>query len=444
MLEYIEKIKNIKLLTAYNANIDAIKHVDEEFINSLIKKYSPEEIKERIEEYPREINDELDFIARLIYSIKTGKPAEVPLKNEELNKFFDSFKYEEERIGGQAGIVANLMATLRLKKIIFYTYLLSKRLANMFVDYENLLYPIANGSLKLINVKKAYKDEEVKINRIFEFKKGLRFKLGDEIIEAKESTRFIVASRPEKFKICFDDNIRKYLNDLCKEVDCAFLSGYQGIKERYNDGTTYLDYFKKNSEDIKIFKKHGVKCHLEFASIPNLKIREAVVKYILSEVDSVGMDETELANVLHILGYEDLSKKIIEKTKIEDVIEGAKIIIKEFDNLEVIQVHTIYFILMITKSNISLKDLRECLDFSTILAATKAKLGDIKSVEDLKVGLSIPYNKYRDLFLKAYEENGLKIVSVPSRLVKDPKSTVGLGDTISSGAFVYYVSLYKG
>ncbi|HIQ39100.1 MAG TPA: hypothetical protein EYH53_03725, partial [Methanothermococcus okinawensis] len=36
-----------------------------------------------------------------------------------------------------------------------------------------------------------------------------------------------------------------------------------------------------------------------------------------------------------------------------------------------------------------------------------------------------------------------KIALVPTRLVENPKSTVGLGDTISSGAFVGYVSLLK-
>jgi ADP-dependent phosphofructokinase/glucokinase len=42
---------------------------------------------------------------------------------------------------------------------------------------------------------------------------------------------------------------------------------------------------------------------------------------------------------------------------------------------------------------------------------------------------------------KEYEK--YNIVLVPSRIVKNPKSTVGLGDTISSGAFVGYISELK-
>ncbi|ADG12898.1 ADP-specific phosphofructokinase [Methanocaldococcus infernus ME] len=443
MLEYLEKIKDVSLLTAYNANIDAIKYVNEEFISSLISLYPPEKIREKIEEYPRAINEPLDFIARLILSIKLGKPAEVPLKNEELNDWFNSFKYDEEKIGGQAGIVSNLMAVLGLKRVIFYTPLISERLSRMFIDSNNLVYPIGNDELKLIKVKEVKKDKLTKINRIFEFKEGLTFKLGEEKIKAKASTRFIVASRPEALRMCFDNSVRKFLKELAKMIDCSFLSGFQGIKEEYSDGTTYIDYFERDREDIKTLKKEGVLTHLEFASIPNLKIREAVINYILREVDSVGMDETELANVLHSIGYEKLSDIILKESKIEDVIEGCKIILDEFKNLEVVQVHTLYYILMLTKEEVSLEELKNCLDFSTILAATKAKLGDIKKKEDLKVGLNVPYNEYKELFLKAYEEDNLKIVSVPSRYVKNPKSTVGLGDTVSSGAFVYYTSIKK-
>ncbi|WP_423792348.1 ADP-specific phosphofructokinase [Methanocaldococcus indicus] len=444
MLKYIERIKNMNLFTAYNTNIDAIKYLTKEDLEELIKNYNPNDIIKKIEEYPREIKEKIDFIARLIYSIETGKPAEVPLTNESLNNWFNKIKYNEERMGGQAGIVANLMATLKLNKVIIYTPALSKKQADMFVDYENLLYPnVEDNKLILKNVKESYWDSPTKINRIFEFKKGLEFYLGDRKIVAKENGRFIVASRPESIRIEFKEEIRKFLPQIGELVDCAFLSGYHSIKERYSDGKTAKYYFKKAKEDLNLLiKNKKIKRHLEFASISKLNIRKMVIDYILSSVESVGMDETEIANVLHVLGYEKLSDNIIKKSKIEDIIEGAKIILDNFDNLEVVQVHTIYFILFVCREDnpLSLEQLKECLEFATILAATKAKLGNINKIEDLYEGLKVPYNKHKDLFFKKYCENNYKIVSVPSRYVENPKSTVGLGDTISSGAFVYYCS----
>ena len=92
---------------------------------------------------------------------------------------------------------------------------------------------------------------------------------------------------------------------------------------------------------------------------------------------------------------------------------------------------------------------REDSRFSSGNIASKG-VNIFSNIEDLKAGLSIPYNKYSDLLtsivenLKKKEEYAdYKIVIVPSRLVKNPKSTVGIGDTISAAAFVSYVSMLK-
>ena len=451
IMRFINTIKDAKLFTAYNTNVDAIKYLTDEFMQKLVDSFNHKDIISRMEEYPRIIEEPLDFVARLVYSIKTGKPAEVPLRDkEELHEWFNGLRYDEERMGGQAGIVSNLMATLQIDKIIVYTPFLSKKQAEMFVDYDNLLYPLVeDNKLILKKVREAYKDDPIKINRIFEFKKGLKFKLNGEEITAKQSTRFIVASRPEALRIEIKDDVRQFLPEIGEMVDCAFLSGYRGIKEAYKDGKTAKYYFEKAKEDIELLKKNkNIKTHLEFASISNVEIRKMVVDYILSSVESVGMDETEIANVLHILGYDDLSRKILKDSLIEDVIEGAKILLNKFKNLEVVQVHTIYYILFVCRADnpLSKEELEECLEFSTILASTKAKLGNITTIEDLYEGLKVPHNKYGDLLKEIADklnDDNYKIALSPSRYVEKPKSTVGLGDTISSGAFVYYVSLLK-
>jgi len=446
--KFLKTIKETKLFTAYNTNVDAVKYLKDEDVQRLVDMFDHNEIIERMESYPRIIKDPIDFVARLVYSIKTGKPAEVPMKEDEnLQRWFDSIKYDEERMGGQAGIVSNLMATLQINKIIVYTPLLSKKQAEMFVDYDNLLYPVVEDEkLVLKKVREAYKNDPTKINRIFEFKKGLKFTLNGEKIVAKQSTRFIVASRPENLRIEIKDDVRRFLPDIGEMVDCAFLSGYQAIKEKYNDGKTAEYYFKKARDDIKLLKRNkNIKAHLEFASIPNINIRKMVVDYILSSVDSVGMDETEIANVLHILGFEEMSEKILKNSFVEDVIEGAKILLEKFKNLEVVQIHTIYYILFVCREDnpLSNEELEECLEFATILSSSRAKLGNIRNIEDLKEGLTVDHNKYGDLLRKIAKEhsNGYKVVLSPSRYVETPKSTVGLGDTISSGAFLYYTSL---
>jgi ADP-dependent phosphofructokinase/glucokinase len=66
------------MFVAYNSNIDAIKHLTEADLSKLIGLFKETEIMERIETYPREIKDPIDFMARLLISMREGKAAEIP------------------------------------------------------------------------------------------------------------------------------------------------------------------------------------------------------------------------------------------------------------------------------------------------------------------------------------------------------------------------------
>lgn len=453
--EFIKDFSEMSIFLAYNINVDAIKVLRSEDIQKLIDEFGADKIKKRLDEYPREINEPLDFVARLVHALKTGKPNAVPLMNPELNSWFDSkFKYETERIGGQVGIIANLLANLNFKKVIAYSPVLSKKQATMFVHRKNLLYPIVeDGKLSLKMPLEAYReDDPLKINRIFEFRKGTVFKLGSETIEVPFSGRFIVSSRPESIRIEIKEHLKPFLPELGEMVDGAILSGYQGIKEHYSDGKTADYYFEKAKEDIRLLKRNkDVKVHVEFASIQNKKIRRKVVKEIFPLADSVGMDEAEIAHVLNVLGYPELSDRIFNYNRIHDVVLGGKIILDEA-NLEILQIHTIYYLMYITRREnpLSEEELRSSLELATTLAATRAFLGDIRNPGDIKVGTKIPYNEQGEFVKLRFEEakrrlrsKEYKIVLIPTRLVKNPVNTVGLGDTISAGAFTSYLALLR-
>ena len=163
------------------------------------------------------------------------------------------------------------------------------------------------------------------------------------------------------------------------------------------------------------------------------------------------MDEAEIAHVLNALGYSKLSDRIFTYNRIEDTVLGGKILIDEM-NLEVLQIHTIYYIMYITHSDnpLSEDELRSSLELATTLAAARASLGEIRSPEDFRVGLRVPYNERGEYVKLRFEEakrrlrtREYKVVIIPTRLVKNPVSTVGLGDTISAGAFTSYLAMLR-
>ena len=458
MDKYLNKLKEyseISIFLAYNANVDSIKYItNEKSILELLNGLDIKTIIKKLEEYPRVIETPEDFLGRLLFSMKTGKPSEVPMKEDEnLEKWFQKIKYDEERIGGQAGIVANLLSLLGLKSIIVYTPLLSKKQSEMFVDKENILYPkVENNEIFLKKIRDAYyENHPTKINRIFEYKKDISINLGDEVITTPNNNRFIVSSRPDALRFEIPQTLKDKLPYIGSLIDCAFLSGYQGIKKKYKDGKNAEYYFNSCREDIKYLKEgnENLKVHLEFASIQDYDIRKMILDYIVPNVDCVGMDETEISNILHTLGHDSLSQSIIKNSKIEDVVEGSTILMENF-NLDYVQIHTMYYIMFLCKKDnpLTKNTLEDILDLSTIMASTKAKKGTIKSIEDIKYGITVPYNKYGNLLQSIVEDlcnsyENYKIAIKPSRLVDNPVSTVGLGDTISSVAFVGYVNELK-
>lgn len=453
--EFTGAFRDMSFYLAYNTNVDAIVYLTPEKVQALIDEFGAENVRRRMEEYPRQIDEPLDFVARLVHALKTGKPNAVPMFDQSLNAWFDGhFKYDVERIGGQVGIIANILASLDFKRVIAYSPLLGKKQAEMFVDKPNLLYPVVeNEMLAFRPPREAYRpDDPVKINRIFEFRRGMRFRLGEEEVEVPFSGRFIVSSRPSELRIETRDELRPFLPQIGESVDGIILSGYQGIKRHYPDGKTDDYYIARAKRDIELLKKnHDVKVHIEFASIQDKELRKKVVRELFPMADSVGMDEAEIAHVLNVMGYPELSDRIFNYNRIEDVVLGGKIILDEA-NLEILQIHTIYYIMYIARSSNPLKEeeLRDSLELATLLAATRASLGDITRPEDLAVGEKVPYNERGEYVKLRFEEarkrirtRGYRIVIIPTRLVKNPVSTVGLGDTISAGAFASYLAMLR-
>ncbi|WP_297512841.1 ADP-dependent glucokinase/phosphofructokinase, partial [Thermococcus sp.] len=90
---------------------------------------------------------------------------------------------------------------------------------------------------------------------------------------------------------------------------------------------------------------------------------------------------------------------------------------------------------------------RDALLFAALAAAAKAKLGDVPSIDEIVRAMDVPVNErakpVEEALAKEYgmkegiaEVNGYQLSFVPTKIVARPKSTVGIGDTISSSAFV--------
>ncbi|MBN2109976.1 MAG: ADP-specific phosphofructokinase [Methanosarcinaceae archaeon] len=459
-------LKDIRgVFVAYNSNIDAIKHVSEEEVKKLVGIVGSGPIHEQVINYPREIKDPVDFMARLVISMRDGKAAEVPTYTTDLNDWLmDNLVFDHARMGGQAGIMSNLLANLGLNNIISYVPWLSREQADYFVDSPNLKYPVVeDGKLVLKRPKEAYDpDQKPKVNWIIEYSKGTRVCCAGECFEVPRDNRLIISSRPDWLRIDMDSEIYEKLPQIREGIDGAILAGYQMIREEYSNGTTYRHYVEKAVNVIKSLKacNPDMPIHVEFTSIQNRVIRKAILTDIVKKhVTSLGLDTVEVANALNVLGYEELAYSVISKDEksVISLYEGAVRLLRELE-LQVVNIHSLgHFISLVSEdSPVSVEDYREALLFASLLAATQASTGSIDSINDVELGLRVPvYEKgYENLnslatylvrqgicTMEDFEDgcvnaSGHSLVIIPTKVVKDPVGTVGIGDAISAGTFV--------
>ncbi|MDI9394780.1 MAG: ADP-specific phosphofructokinase [Euryarchaeota archaeon] len=459
------------MFVAYNSNIDAIRHLTEEDVTKLVGFFDEAEIQERVAVYPREIAEPMDFLARLLISMREGKAGEVPAYTEETHKWLkEHLGFDYARMGGQAGIISNLLAQLGLKKIVTYIPWLSEEQAEYFVNTGNILHPkVENGKVVLKAPAEAFNPGfGSKVNWIFEYSKDLNVTCAGGNFKVPRDNRLIISSRPKWIRLDMDRLVYEQLDSIFP-VDGAMLSGYQMIKEEYEDGSTYKDYVEHSVEVIKKLKSLNpeLRIHVELTSIQNRLIRKTLLTDIVAgNVHSLGLDTVEVANALNVLGYEELSYSVIRKGEngIMSLYQGAVQLMKDL-RLERVHVHSLgFYICILAKGHpLTLKEQRDALLFSSVLAAAKALKGDIENFAEAEEGLRVPVSAkgLEDLENFKLYCTGRKLCSpdefeygyiygpdhdailIPTKVVDKPIATVGIGDTISAGAFAAMLARMK-
>ncbi|WP_292390204.1 ADP-specific phosphofructokinase [Methanosarcina sp. UBA5] len=459
------------MFVAYNSNIDAIKHLTDKELSMLIGLFNEADIQARVETYPREIKEPLDFMARLIISMREGKAAEIPTHTSDTHEWLkEHLGFDYARMGGQAGIISNLLARLGIKKVVAYIPWLSEEQAEYFVASDNLVHPkVEGGKVVLKPPREAFKTGiESKVNWIFEYSRGLEITCGGSKFQVPRDNRLIISSRPNWIRLDMDREIYEHLDSLFP-IDGAMLSGYQMIREQYEDGSTYKDYVFHSVKAIEKLKALNpeLRIHVELTSIQNRVIRKAILTEIVAKhVHSLGLDTVEVANALNVLGHEELSYSVIrkEETGITSLYQGAVQLLKDL-SLERVHVHSLgFYICVLAKGHpLTLKEHRDALLFSSTLAGAKALKGTIENLEDVEAGLTVPvsikgiedlenfklYCVGKKLCTPEEFEYGYlygpdhDAVLIPSKVVDKPKATVGIGDAISAGAFAAMLARMK-
>ncbi|WP_169738674.1 ADP-specific glucokinase [Palaeococcus pacificus] len=432
----LPKVRGV--LLAYNTNIDAIKYLDKEDLEKRVEEVGRENVFEFIEKPSEKVSSLEELFAGILRSIKYGKAMEWFVENNEVRAYLKEWGWDELRIGGQAGIMANLLGGVYNIPTIVHVPQNSEIQAKLFVDGPIYVPVFENGELKLFHPKEAIEREEDLIHYIYEFPRG--FKVFD--IEAPRENRFIANADDYNARVYMRQEFREHFKRIAERVDLAVISGLQVLKEYYPDGTTYKDVLSRVESQLNILNRLGVKSHFEFAYTANEVVREDLIS-MLTKFTSVGLNEVELASLMQIIGDDTLAQEVLH-ADVFAVIDAMHLLMDE-TGIERIHFHTYGYYMALTQY--SGDEVRDALLFAALAAAGKAMYGNLEKMIQIRDALSVSTNERAFPLIEALEkefgmEDGVidmtdrQLAFVPTKIVASPKSTVGIGDTISSSAFV--------
>ncbi len=459
----------IRTFAAFNTNVDVVAHITTEKVQRLLAAnpdIDMQVVQTRSIDEVTVIRSKEDFLVVLKSMLEQGKSFHIVLEGRELMDWLDEqFAGESERMGGQAGIIANQMAALGADAIA-YTALLSEKQSSLFD--ERVTTPVVKDGFGLAPIREAARaEDETKINWIFEYGKGVEIDFGFTKVTTPRANRVIVATRPAGAVMSFQEPVVSELSQLGAAMDVAFMAGYHYVEKQNADGRSYDEFMNDTINHLRVLKSMNpdLKLHYEYVPMKYAEMEGETLLKVASEIKSFGINENEIKRVLPEFGFEAETKAIAEDERAYSLYMGGLRLLEKMQ-VDRVQLHNLgYYVLLLRKSySVSPEKIRQACLFASGVNAMKARYGgypDMEKVTEAKdIQLSdIGYTQLEGFAKEMATKHGLDadkfmetgwadmgdhiVMVVPAHVVPNPVSTVGMGDTISSSSFAMEAQLGK-
>ncbi len=448
------KNRRLKFIVGFNVNIDAIKHVAREDVERIMRHASLSEVVKKVSSPPMKVDSLEDFLAGLLLCLRDGVGEEWIITNGKVSKMLEELLgWDETRMGGQGGNMSNVLARLGQTTITNVPSLPSEQ-AELFYG-ENVVVPVLTSEgVNFRHPREAIRPSDPPlIHWISEFRKGVSVDLDGLKFEAPRDNRFIASFDEVNARLQLAPGFWEGSVSEVEEAVAAVVSGYHLLREKYPDGETCWEALKKVISLIRKWRSLNAELtiHAEMGFTGSSEVRKAIVNLVFPNVDSVGVNETEL----HIF-HSPSCVEPLSSYSAPDLYLKAKDIL-ERHRLKRIFIHTREYSMSILRQGYVVCPEEEfmALLFGASLAATLAATGvppTISKAKEMMIGgfeiseeglkeheklasfLDTEGETNYRLFLeRGFVDGDPGIVFVPSMLVRKVKATVGLGDTICSG-----------
>ncbi len=274
----------MNIICAYPVNIDAVYNLRGEEVSSLIKSGCAPTVKSELR---GSIGSRDDLISSLLFCMKQGSGAEILIeKHEVARQIKESFRWQF-RLGGNAGIMANVLAALGAQTVL-NAPILGPRLVSML--HPEVGIPISGILKKPDRAAGESEIDKEMVHFVFQFKRGDAVAAPEGRIIAPSANRFIASYDPVNAKLASSEHFDSYCRDNIQNFDGALLSGFHlaPLKE-------YREIFPQKIAQIKSWKETNpnIFIHAEMGNFQNPEIMQSLIPRL--PVDSLGWNEDELA-----------------------------------------------------------------------------------------------------------------------------------------------------
>jgi ADP-dependent phosphofructokinase/glucokinase len=360
------------------------------------------------------------------------------------DRIMQKLPYDHLQIGGQGGIVANVLAKVGVQNVIVHTNSLPALQAAQFAPLDNLLSFDENARLKPAYQINRTADVPM-IHLIIEFDRGDALILEGKRFRCPKSNRFIATYDPLNLRLVINKPFLDYMQTCAPEY--VVLSGFHALTEN-NDG---LNLIADMAKQITLWRQKCPACllHLEIASTQDRAIRRAIMTDIAPLADSIGINEREAIDLLEVLDEQKLAAQCQLRTTAENLFK-ALVTLKEKTGVPRIQLHMfgLYMTLQNENFRISPEAALKGMMTAATVAAAKAGTGtiddplwahgrdvsDVGLIEAESLAVAAGQNDLSKTGIGRFRHWNL--IVVPTILIEKPITLVGMGDTISSLSLV--------
>ncbi len=445
--EQLQRITEVGCVaSAFNTNIDSVVKISGDKIADLA--YSVGLMPEDLLNPQNRITSPQDAVRGIIKCFTQGIAEEWLCSDKSADEWLErNLGPAHLQMGGQAGIIANVLAVLGVQKVCVHTASHPQIQAERFLNSDNLLAFAEDGNLeKAYNINRSA--DKPLVHRIIEFAAGDSFEFCGSTYTCPRANRFIATYDTANLELKINTDFTQYLDRF--GFDFLLLSGFHNLTAAHS-GLQRIEAVVPMLQHLKQLNPHGI-IHLELASTQDKAVRTAILQKLAPLADSLGMNEREALDALEICSpqmYADIRRKPLSAPLLLEILQTLKLKLQT----PRMQLHFLgmYLTLQNKQFVITPEQNRRGMMLAATIAAAKAGLGNIEKHDNLlwahgryiddkateNLDMLAKYLHNSDFALNGLASLGdFDLIAVPTILIDKPLTLVGMGDTISSVSLV--------